>query len=1823
MSMESSEGAPDLVAHRIDDWRRRLVDLSHRNRLINYKPTKSTTLEVREPGMRVVLEDLIAGGSFSFYEPPEEENEQDEHGQPPAADQIVTQIESKARLDRILEQLARRSNAEYQDKDLRILHIVGGFLDWVDPVRRQEVSSPLVLVPVELKRESARHPYLLSAAVDEEIVINPALSIQLNELGVELPEDWAWENKPLEEELEEILSALATTDWRVREEAVIGLFSFQKLVMFRDLLDNQEQIEKHAMVGSLALRRADTETHDALAAAPGVEDLDAEQDPHTSFSVLDADSYQRRCIEAAKRGCSFVMQGPPGTGKSQTISNIIAEAVGSGKQVLFVSEKIAALEVVHKRLEAAGLGDFCLNLHGRSATRKAVVDALYESLTSRLSAPMQMDATSLDRLRDLRDELNESVRHLHEVSDALDRRSAFDVYGEIARRASVPQVSGAPSESCATHDQLRAEFTAIADSWHLVVDSDYVWAEFDGIEFGAADRSQLTVDLDALDRALRTLRAEGAEAATELGKSVPGSPDAARASILLAKHFENTPLVESSWLDLDHLERVDGVLGDAEAAYVTSEDREQEFRERFPHRNHAEISPEVVSGLRGELQALEATIGRTAAWENGLLGYTAEGAAFLLRSGEQHHILIEAGARLAELLGQPSGSATPREIETLCDLSDLAYGAVERPDPAWLVSAGLQQARLALEHTSPLLLEFQAKRWELLQSYSESALEIPNVEQMAGRFTAAEGKRLAKLGSAYRTDVKVLKSCRRDGATPTEPGADTAAILLVLRLRDQVRTQARQLEPLGGWNQLEETAVAGVGQALETAQAAIESMAPDSDIPTLATKLCRGSQPDPGLAQQVTVARAALKELREGWANVEEVSTRYTAAAFDVRPVAESQDLAKQLYPLMSGLAVNLANLQEGRSRADASLSQIEEDAEILRDLFTAEATIDASGDEWAEVIGSQFRGPATEWVAIQQATDWVRTLLNLAAADMTPEIRHQVESRASLPDRTSAYDQYESDARKLARRFDDTRCQELLDTLRTGSWNEVESLIRRLRESMDTLHAWTDFRASALRVEEVGWGEVLRSMREARVDREEVVDTFSMAYWSAKLEARFKEQPSLKRFRGLAHQRLVEEFQGLDRALMSSAAARVVAGLQEKRPDPVATRGSEVSLLLHEAKKKKRHLPVRTLVQQLSIILPRLKPCLMMSPLSVSHFLGPDHHFDLVVFDEASQVPPWDAINCIYRGDQLVIAGDSKQLPPTSFFQIAGDEEEAEDLLEEDATELTESILDLCETVLPTESLRWHYRSRHEDLIAFSNHQFYGNKLITFPAPEIESASLGVEFMHVPDGIYDRGGSRTNRVEARFVAERVVFHLEQEQERSLGVVALSNAQADAIIDELDRMKFEHPVIEERFAEGRLEGLFVKNLESVQGDERDVMIFSLGYGKDQHGKFPMQFGPLTGDGGPRRLNVAVSRAREKMEVVASVMPAEFDLRGTSSPGPRLIKKYLDFAANGAEALHAEVDSSGGDYDSPFEEAVANAVRALGYEIVPQVGVAGYRIDLGLVDPAAPGRFLLGIECDGATYHSSPTARDRDRLRQHVLEAQGWTIHRVWSWDWVRSESAELDRLEKVIAELRAVEASDDTHVEGTALSPDDEPNLLRERIEVREVSDAGGLLDLDWVQEHERATLDTAGAGWQFTEQSNAPVLRRLAELIVEVESPVHQDYVVKRMADAFGIRRRGSNVVAAAMRAIEGLVGAGAIDRRGDFLWSGDGHLTVVRISSNGDPTRAIGEIPPEEIDLAILKLREAGGDIDDDELVKQVARLFGFKATGKMIRTAIEARF
>jgi RNA polymerase-binding transcription factor DksA/very-short-patch-repair endonuclease len=843
------------------------------------------------------------------------------------------------------------------------------------------------------------------------------------------------------------------------------------------------------------------------------------------------------------------------------------------------------------------------------------------------------------------------------------------------------------------------------------------------------------------------------------------------------------------------------------------------------------------------------------------------------------------------------------------------------------------------------------------------------------------------------------------------------------------------------------------------------------------------------------------------------------------RQLVEDPQLVQELLPRYQGSHKKRFGRMSGAYRRDkrrlraavTSKPGFEESCSILeqaRISIAAQSWLRDNGPALHVVMGAAWpEDPAAAEGIVQdlRSVDLLRALLPdeglpMVAAERLTEDFPGAKGQSWMLRSTiqTATDQAATSADALARwhpmgldgvRLEDKELEDL--RIRATLW----------REHGDLLDQWSAYTRALQGCDREGLTPFIEAARRIDLPAEQLSPALRRLIATRWVTEAYRSDSALGAFDAKSHAAAIEAFCRLDKALLEEARQAVRYGASQRQrdvrvaarfatpgmgraPEEVRAARDEYKKIKREFEKTRRHIPLRRLLPDLPNILPVVKPCLLMSPLSVASYLPRDRfRFDLVIFDEASQVLPADAVGAILRATQVIVFGDSKQLPPTDFFRKRLDDGEDEDYdLEESYVDSSAfaSILEACSTALPEAWLRWHYRSRDERLIAFSNRTFYSERpLITFPNPDSEADYTGVHFEYVANGLYDRGGSRTNIEEARHVADKVIEHLDRHGwDRSLGVITLGIAQRDIIELELRRRLSERPELGPYVAEEGNEPFFIKNLETVQGDERDDIILSLGFGPSEPGGLPaLSFGPVAAKGGERRLNVAVTRAKYSMTLVTSMRPEHLDRASLlSNEGPKVLGSYMRYAARGGRFDdEAEADPNR-QPESPFEEAVVNALRQREYLVDPQVGVSHFRIDIGVRHPDIPSRYLLGIECDGATYHRAASARDRDRLRQEVLEEQGWRIYRIWSTDWIQHPGRALEVLVDEIERLRAL----------------DEPSVPRRTGPEPPATPPASVVVLDQPEPSERAIVDLPAP---FLEEQRQSLLFELSRLERQVAS--------------------------------------------------------------------------------------------------------------------------
>jgi very-short-patch-repair endonuclease len=1578
------------IAASIDHWKRKLLDLSKRNRALNFKMSKVSTIAIvdeqpaevflqlclKNQGMRfkptperelrstAVPEDNDLSNTFAegdlvrgVKEPPEAPATpiDDEDGEAPSidfvpydtetldtrhTDDVLQTLSTPEQLDKSLRRIDEQARAIIDEQGVNALFLALGILHYKESADSDELfKAPLVLVPAELTRKSARAGYVLKAT-DDDPLVNPALSEYLQRgFGIALPELPDSSTIPDDYDVQSFFTAVVDViatqkGWAVKTDIYLGLFSFQKFVIYKDLEANTQ-----ALVGHRLIRQLITRSGTQLGGLPSeVQSMDLDQDypPEATFQVVDADSSQLRALAAVSRNYDLVLHGPPGTGKSQTITNLIAQALAAGKSVLFVAEKMAALQVVHSRLVSAGLGEFCLELHSSKANKRAVMQELATSLDASLQQ-FAVPTLSTQRLAYVRAGLTEYANAVHTPYGAL-AISPYRAYGELGAVLHAPKLKYSGAVETITHVQLDESVRALND---LIVAVAAVgdprvhpWRDTSRTFYSEDNLDTIHALVDNLGRCLADIRQQ--RQAVEASFNLPAIrtfPDVATAAAVAAV-----------------LSRSPG----APLAVLESE--------------AWNVPPPEATGLVERGRAIERLKERAC-------------QHFTVEALEQDHV------------------------------SDIAY----------------------IEHKSQGFLSF-----------------------------------LAFIDGRYRAIKRRWKA---------------------YRLPSYQATLVEQAEEMKKIDQLQREQQA--------------------------------------LAAQDVVARQLFGGLWQGEQSSWDVLENYIRWVVEFRGICIRHGL--------SGRAIEAAS------------------------------------------------HPAPDVSAVHALEDAVSSARPVLAA---------LRTALGWPD----------------------------DYLADAPIETMAERVASLAENLALGPRWASFE-SARQVAATGpAAEMLLSAMNGEVAFSDLAPAFLRAFYQKWLSEVVQARPPLRAFHTLTHEQRVAEFQALDERVLLENRAGLVSTLRDMVQHRLQASDASAALpfLRREMARQRNLSPLRRTMRNAQPAIRAIKPCFMMSPLSVAQLLdGTAPSFDLVIFDEASQLPAEDAVGAIIRGKQLVVVGDPKQLPPTNFFTVMSGQVTAP--LGEDGTPLfedTESILEeFMGAGVPQSRLKWHYRSTHESLITFSNVSFYDADLYTFPSVEIGLEENGLQFEYVEDGVYE--GKGLNMVEARRVADAVVRHAKTHPELSLGLGTFNLRQQLAIQDELEQRRRQDPSLEPFFARKEEGAFFVKNLENIQGDERDVIFISVTYAKGPDGRLRYNFGPLNGENGWRRLNVLTTRARKRMRVFSSMKGEEISAAGTTSAGAKLLREFLLYAEHGR--LESIMASAAADTESPFEREVFTELTHHGLTVVPQVGCAGYRIDFGILDDVIPGRFLCGIECDGVAYHASETTRDRDRLRQQVLEARGWTIHRVWSTDWFKDRQGQIDRLISLIEQsrVRAREAAAAEHeaqlrVAAEAASAAEAAASLAYR-----PSSAPGTV-------YERPTMlpyrFTEGEGrFAGTELLGAPTSQLLQAIaaVVETEAPIHMSDLAARVAGMWRLRV-GTRIMARISEICRAAERDGLLVYRDGFVLRSDG---VCMVRSRAGTRIPAERIAPEEYDEAVLMVLQGGYGFARSELINEVRAVFGFSRTGAQLEVAISS--
>ncbi|WP_071522198.1 DUF4011 domain-containing protein, partial [Neomoorella thermoacetica] len=1323
---------------KVNKWKQKLLDLGKRNRLLFFRPTKRTTLQLIDPDYTNIFRRLVnEGRPLEFimdnqkrFDLDREEDDLEATTEEPSERVVIKsgQVladQTGSNLEKSLYQLRSRARTAVEEQGVTILFVAFGFLEWTEVDASQEIiRSPLVMVPVELQQDSILEPYRL-VPVDDDVVLNPTLVHKLElDFGIELPglpEDGDWELDDLLDRIEEVVSKRG---WRVAREVYLSLFSFLKLNMYKDLKRNAEAMVEHPLIAAIA---GDTSKMSPLPDdLLNDGDLDRRIQPHDTYQVWDADSSQQEAILAAKQGVSFVLQGPPGTGKSQTITNIIAECLAAGKRVLFVSEKMAALEVVYRRLKEAGLEDFCLQLHSHKANKKEVVNELGRTL---LADKIQVVCGALEQLDNLvsqREKLNAFVNALHTVRQPLGR-SVYQIHGEVAKLEKAPDVifSFEQAGSCGPSDLRRFEnlLNQFAGTVRRV-GSEYFANPWNGCIIPAYTlklQHDINTRFGKLSGLLTRLEELLDDIADRLSLSRPQSlQEMERIATILAL-VGKSPQPPIEWLLSDTLEP----LLQQASAYKESQMEWQSLRSRLLRRYKASIlsvdTEALIDALTtGASRALKMFKASYISGPEGLLEQREQLMPFLRQAATAIKNMLQAGAELSRILGiePPQTTAACRHMVTLAE----EVAKDPRPVSSWF---DLGQHRMILGLAKEARENFErlhSVETALFARYDREvlSLEVPSILQ---RFRTDYSGLFRYLKAGYYRDMKILRSYLKNpaGFTYQQALSDLQLMKEALDQRSWIANNELQMaNSFGTWYLGDQTDWDALDSALLCVGEIISHFRPDTVPPNLQNLLVSSGAPVGQVAVQLENLKRALDEVTpllkvvcEQFQMDEGVISSETIEEIALPIIQAWAEAAESaLNPVFQAYDAVRAHL---KGDGNLLLSEALEDLHAVNRVNTIETDLEAHLDDLRTAFGRFYRGVETEWSAVISALDWASQVRALFLPGRPPEgfarpicTDQEVIQLARDTAKTCAklLEAAKEKASFAASLFEPGQVDLIqMQVPSVKQWLQV-----RL-ENMAALEDWIDFRQSREQCRAAGLEPFVNAVLESHVPPESIKAAFFKRFYRLWLDYIYSQVPELQEFRGRRHEEIIEDFRQLDKAQFRIAQSRLRAKLSEQRPNPylMTARGSEVAILLGETEKRRKLKPLRKLFQEIPNLLLTLKPCLLMSPLSVSQYLDPNlYQFDTVIFDEASQICTEDAIGAIFRGRQLIVVGDREQLPPTNFFSVSVGEGEFAD--EDDDTEAYESILDVCSSVLHRKSLRWHYRSRHEHLIAFSNAHIYKN---------------------------------------------------------------------------------------------------------------------------------------------------------------------------------------------------------------------------------------------------------------------------------------------------------------------------------------------------------------------------------------------------------------------------------------------------------------------------------------------------------------------------------
>ena len=1496
-------------------------------------------------------------------------------------------------LERRLNSLYSKEKSWKEEAGISVLHIAFGFLEWQDGNNSSNQFSPLLLLPVQIEKKRTKQGYeFWISSEEDEVKENKILAEKLRlELGIILPE---YNGQGLEAYFKEVVDQNPNNiTWNLKRFVAIGVFPSARLAMYHDL-NPEYDFGSHDIVSTILggsnLGQDNTPFGDEY------EIDEPEIEVKVPCLITDADCSQFSTIVDISDGKNLAVEGPPGTGKSQTIVNTIANMLAKGKKVLFVAEKSAALEVVRSRLESFGLGEFLLPLQANRSSKEQVISSIRNRVEMRPCENIAELSSAFKKFKEARQEIKLYI----DILSSKYGKTNFIIHEILGRSIKYSKlINGLPEEiknlplpnlENLNSDELEDILSIckeIENSHEKILNYNSYWkySKIPNIDpFKANEILELAKNVSNKFYVSYNCRKELEEFGINIDTNIEKLSKIDSAINDISDNLSNNLL--EILKRIDSIEKINSVKNYLKNLNLWLKDRDAVMEN---------ISLELDKVSLSKLRNIKAI-----AEKYNLDSIKDDELDLAINKIQTQLDDYNSIIRLYQDAEKIQKKIKKIDSHNFVKISDLIYKFSRE-------SLSLRKEELN-DPSIQLILSRQARKLDTLKKereflekefYLNLILESENINNHISILTTSGI--FSFLSSNYRATKKFYFSISRNKIFKKEKVVTDLKKLLKWQsdLKDFCNNEALKKVISLHFDGIE-TNLTPFEDAICFLQE-LEDIALFKNCGELKKFLQFGDLNDLRDCFEINFDHPIRK--------IEKITfEELDKKAIDTKKLLkECRDEISFIKNEKNNLFVNSDKLLRNEIlRIPELINKLLEDRNYLR-----------QGSVISNILGCSFQAEKSDPKELEQI---IKTSLILK--DIEEENRNAIfyclkdKKISNLKDEIQKVIISDQDAFKSLEKIVEQIDANQTNLIQNRNHKDFADILDLASQDRDGLMSYSRFVGTKNKLQNYGYKSIIEKIfEEGFKNITQIMESLIMRNMAQKVYQIHGDKLSF--YNGSNLNALKEKFQKADKEVIKLSRRRLRSKLYNNSAPPLGngcgrkSEYTELSLLKNEISKKKRHIPVRKLTQRAGKALLELKPCWMMSPLAVSQYLEKDNIiFDLVIIDEASQMTPEDSIGALVRSRQAMIVGDTNQLPPTGFFRKVLDDEDAD----EDEKTTEESILEMANySFKPARRLRWHYRSKSASLISFSNKYVYDNDLVVFPSANERNPDMGVYFVKV-NGLYSSG---INPKESEAMVDAIITFMKQNKHKSLGVVLLNQKQRDLIFDEFNYAIKEYPDVKNYIEhwEGKNDGLesfFIKNLENVQGDERDVIFIGTVYGPEKEGLPVMQrFGPINGISGKRRLNVLFSRAKERIVTFSSMLSSDIKAEEDGNVGAYILKCWLEYSNSG---IIEKGIYSNKEPDSAFEEHVINQIKSIGCEAIPQVGVKGYSIDIGVKHPDWPHGFIMGIECDGASYHSSKSARDRDRLRQEILENLGWYIYRIWSTDWFEDPIKETEKLRNEI-----------------------------------------------------------------------------------------------------------------------------------------------------------------------------------------------------------------